>query len=114
MSEDGKNMTEYERPEAIPALDLALHIWLEYFVSTETFDRSLPGCFWRDEDVWMPDPSHRMISLAYARQRKSKALRALSLAHIDEKTSEKARDLACRMPLGEAQRAIAKDWPLVK
>ena len=43
--------------------------WLEYYVTTEDYDRSLPGRWSpHDPDCWMPAPQVRKLSIDFAHE----------------------------------------------
>ncbi len=55
-------------PPPDPAFDAAFEVWLEYYVDTERYDRTLPGGWsHRDPDTWLPKPHVMSYSIAFAR-----------------------------------------------
>lgn len=88
-------------------LAYAFRVWLEYFVETEAFDRTLPGKFIRGEfNEWMPEPGHRRTSMTFARERRETALTKLRAMAIDEETESFARDQVGRMSYANQRREL--------
>lgn len=70
----------------------ALLIWLSYYVSTEEFDRTMPGAFSRfDPDSWMPLPHYHGNMVAFAREARANALAKQAEAGIGRDVFENAR-----------------------
>lgn len=88
-------------------LAYALRVWLEYFVETEAFDRTLPGQFMRGEfDAWTPEPGYRRTSMTFARNRRQEALTKLRAMAIDEETESFARDQVGRLSYANQRREL--------
>lgn len=76
--------------EPDPKFAIAVKIWAQYYVATETYDRTLPGNWLHGE--WMPRFDARPSSLRFAKQQMEAAKIALNGAGIDRKTSQQAKE----------------------
>lgn len=77
-------------------IQMSFVAWLTYFIQTEEFDRTLPGCMGRDG--WIPDPPYRLRMIDNAkrcRDRLESSLLGIPTWEVNEgrKAAEIYRDL---------------------
>ena len=101
-------LSEFMEPS--PARQRAFRLWLEYFVRTEEFDRSLPGA-WSpsDRDSWLPRPPHDRASRAFAAKKRAELNAAAQ--GIATEDSEAARDEVAAMSYALQRRVLEEVAP---
>jgi len=79
-----------ESPSPTKEHKTASRAWLNYYISTELFDRTLPGCWSRrDPEVWLPAPE--LMALSRVNAEKERRLAMAKCSDIDLDVVEKDR-----------------------